>query len=80
MSKKVISVRWFRVATALAMASALSAAALMLPDIGRLGTGVLLLVITSAAVRLAWTASRSMTDVIADVDAEPLVARAPRRP
>ena len=66
-----MSVRWFRVVTALTLASALSAAAIMPSTAGRLGSGVLFLLIAAAAVRLTWTAARSMNQVIADVDAEP---------
>jgi len=71
----VMSVRWFRVVTALAVASTLAVAAIMLPAAGRLATGVLLLLIVSAAVALGWAATRSTTEGLADIDAEPFIPR-----
>jgi hypothetical protein len=71
-----MSVRWIRVATALAMASTFAVAAILLPAIGALGAGVVLLLIASIAVRIA-EPEPPMTAVIAGIDAEPLAARAP---
>jgi cytochrome b len=79
MKKPVMSIRWFRVVTVLGLAAALLVAAVLLPAGGRLAVGVALLMIVAAAVRLGWAGGRSTTDVIADVDAEPLAARAPVR-
>jgi hypothetical protein len=80
MKNPVMSIRWFRVVTVFALASTVAVTAILLPAVGQLGVGVLLVLIVAAAVRLGWTAARSTAEVIADVDAEPIVAGEPGGP
>jgi hypothetical protein len=82
--KKMMSVRWFRVGTVLGLTSAVGLAIALLPATGLWGAALLLVLISSVSLRLAWTAaSRPMTDIIAGVEAEPravpVLHVAPRR-
>jgi hypothetical protein len=64
----VRSVRWFRLITALAMGAALTGAAILLPPAGRFAAGAVVLLIVSSALALGWTAPRSATVRIADIE------------